>query len=414
MISRSPERLTGLVSARFYSFGPFCLDTVNHSVSRNGQLVPLQPKAYEVLWMLIQNAGRTVTRKELKNAIWGADIWVEESTLGFQINQARKALGDDPNDPQYIKTFHRRGFRFIANVRALEEIEGSRVFINGTPHEDGNVSVDAQGGVSVDKAIPPAASMRRLQLSLAGHAPYVICASAIYAAYFGVALLVEIAYQFDRYGSTARLIAIVISCFVFLSSLLGLSLGTQRTLAGSRGSLLVSVAVFVVGASAVFIGARRFLPAESITLAKFQTFTAQAAYLKDLCYIVPLGLTYLVLPFHFIVAMERELRSEAPDLAVNLLTGEKPSASPRGTVFLRIWFLLLFLILMLTYSLIARTHLFDNLKDGMYMSLFQSLIHVRIVLFFGLAILCLAWYYRALEELRRDCAIRRILSRQTS
>jgi hypothetical protein len=88
---------------------------------------------------------------------------------------------------------------------------------------------------------------------------------------------------------------------------------------------------------------------------------------------------------------------------MNLLTGARPSGAPSGTLYLRTWFLMLLLTGMMTYSLIARAHLFDNLKAGPYMSLFQSLIHVRMVLYFGLAILCVGWYYRSLNDLKLEC-----------
>lgn len=353
--------------------------------------------------MLIRNRDRVVSRKELKNAIWGADVWVEEGALGFQINQARKALADNTSNPQYIKTFPRRGFRFIANVTALNEIEEpDRPTIRAKQDED-YTNITPPDRDSSHETTHSARLLMKLRSSFAGHSSYALGASALYAAYFGVALLVEVAYQFDRYGPSGKWIALLISCFIFLSSLLGLSLGTKRTFSGRRGGLMVSASAFVLAAAGVLIGAWRFLPAEPITQANFQTFTAQAAYVKDFCYIVPLGLIFLVTPFHFIVAMERELRSTDPVLAVNLLTGAKPSVSPGGTVFLRIWFLLLLLTGMLVYSLIGRAHLFDNLKSGPYMSLFQNLIHVRMILYFGLAVLCLAWYYRALNDLQREC-----------
>lgn len=385
-------------SARFYGFGPFLLDTVNRSLLRDGELLPLQPKAYDVLLMLIKSAGRTVSREELFDAIWGLNV--TEGALNYQINQARRVLGDDPTNPQYIKTFPKVGFRFIAAVTAVNEVCEPGTVRNATPlrQDTGENKNRAQ---KTDHRIG-----QSLGFLTANHALYVLSASSLYAAYFGVAVLVEIAYQFDRYQSWVKWFAPLISCFVFVCSVLGMSAGAKRTLAGKRGGLLLSGSVLVLAAAIALAAACGFLPAEPVTDASFQTFTAQAAYLKDLCYIVPLGLIFLIMPFHFIVAMQRELQRKDPVLAANLLTGAKPAAAPAGTVFLRIWFLLLLLTGMMAYSLIGRGHLFDNLKPGPYMSLFQNLIHVRMIIFFGLAILCLAWYYRALNDLRRDVVAR--------
>ncbi|MEK6409199.1 MAG: winged helix-turn-helix domain-containing protein [Acidobacteriota bacterium] len=388
---------------RFYSFGPFCLDTANRSLLRGGESLRLQPKAYEILLILIENRNRLVTRTELLDSVWGDDVNVEKGALSYQIRQLRKILGDVAFKPQYIRTVPKVGFRFIANAEALSEIAELDDAIVAIQETGSNAGFKGQD--SDHKIAHPAPLLGIFASSFIGYNGYVLAASAIYAAYFGVALLVEIAYEFDRYGPSAKWVALLISCFILLSSLLGLSLGTKRTFSGRRGGLLVSASVFAVAAVAVLVGACDFLPAQPITQADFQTFTAQAAYVKAFCYIVPLGLIFLVTPFHFIVAMERELQSRDPVLAVNLLTGMKPGAAPGGTVFLRTSFLLFLLVGMMAYSLIGRAHLFDNLKPGPYMSLFQSLIHVRMILYFSLAGLCLAWYYRRLNELKRDVLV---------
>ena len=387
--------------ARFYAFGPFLLDIANRSLLRDGERLPLQPKAYEVLLMLIENRTRLVTRDEIMNAVWGANVNVEEGALNYQIRQLRSVLGDDAANPKYIRTIPRQGFQFVAIARALSEVESTAAEVIGIHEQDSyggaRRSPDADGLI-----VRPASLVTVLQSFCSGHGWYVLGASTMYAAYFGVALLVEIAYQFDRYGKTGKWIALLISCLVLASSLLGLSMGAKRTSSGRRGGLFLSGAVFLVAAVVVLIAACGFLPDEPITQANFQTFTAQAAYVKTFCYIVPLGLIFLVTPLHFVLAMERELRTRDSALAVNLLTGAKPAAAPSGTEYLRVWFLLLVLTGMMAYSLIARAHLFDNLKSGPYMSLFQSLIHVRMVLYFGLAILCVTWYHRALNDLKLE------------
>lgn len=385
---------------RVYTFGPFSLDTVNRCLYRSAERLPLQPRAYEVLLVLVEHSHRLVTRDELMNSVWGPNVTVEEGALNFQINQARKALGDDPAKPQYIKTFPKHGFRFVATTKVLTDIEEPDRPSLQEPEAEADIN---QGDSSSRRALAPLGHFhRRYESPFAGHKLYVIATSAMYAAYFGVALLVEIAYQFDRYGETGKWIALLFAGLIFFSSLWALSVGLKRTSSGRGRGLLFSVSVFVIAAVAVVTCAYGFLPAQPVTQAEFQTYTAQAAYFKDFCYIVPVGLIFLVVPLHFVVGVERELRGREGPLAINLLTGEKPSAAPSGTVYLRTWFLLALLIGMAAYSLIARRHLFDNLTPGPYMSLFQSLIHVRMILYFGLAILCVAWYHRALNELKRE------------
>jgi hypothetical protein len=246
------------------------------------------------------------------NAVWGADVNVDEGALNYQIRQLRSVLGDDASNPQYIRTIPRLGFRFVASARALSGIEAPTGGVIGIHEQDGNAGATRQSPDADHLIVRPARLLSVLQSSCSGHGWYVLGASTIYAAYFGVALLVEIAYQFDRYGSTGKWIALLISSLIFASSLLGLSMGAERTSSGKRGGLLLSGAIFVLAAAVAVIGACGFLPAEPITEANFQTFTAQAAYVKDFCYIVPLGLIFLIMPFHFVVAMERISPMEVP------------------------------------------------------------------------------------------------------
>ncbi len=113
-------------------FPPFRLDLVNQCLWRGcgaGPEVPiaLTPKAFGVLRYLIDHAGRLATHDELLNALWpGSDT--QSDVLKSQIQEIRRALGDDSRKPSFIETLHRRGYRFIAPVQirgadaAAEEI----------------------------------------------------------------------------------------------------------------------------------------------------------------------------------------------------------------------------------------------------------------------------------------------------
>jgi DNA-binding winged helix-turn-helix (wHTH) protein/class 3 adenylate cyclase len=96
-------------------FGPFLLDPMNEQVRRGGQPVALTPRAFSVLSYLAAHANRLVTKNELLDHVW-AGVFVGDAALKVCIREIRKALGDDPDAPQYIETAHRRGYRFIAPV----------------------------------------------------------------------------------------------------------------------------------------------------------------------------------------------------------------------------------------------------------------------------------------------------------
>jgi Tol biopolymer transport system component/DNA-binding winged helix-turn-helix (wHTH) protein len=98
---------------RLYEFGPFRLDTAERVLLRDEQTVPLTPKAFDTLVVLVQNNGHVLEKEELLKAVW-PDTFVEEATLAQNIFTLRKALG---KEPPYIETVPKRGYRFTANVR---------------------------------------------------------------------------------------------------------------------------------------------------------------------------------------------------------------------------------------------------------------------------------------------------------
>lgn len=99
-------------------FGPFSIDERERILRRNGQTVPLTPKAIDVLLALVERPGRLVTKDELVQQVW-PDTFVEEANLAYNIFTIRKALGDTADNPDYVETIPKRGYRFKAPVRHL-------------------------------------------------------------------------------------------------------------------------------------------------------------------------------------------------------------------------------------------------------------------------------------------------------
>jgi DNA-binding winged helix-turn-helix (wHTH) protein/Tol biopolymer transport system component len=98
-----------------YEFGPFRLDPRERKLMRGSELVPLTPKAFDALHLLVRNSGHLLEKDELITALW-PDSFVEEGNLTNNISLLRKVLGDDP---PYIETVPKRGYRFIGAVRQL-------------------------------------------------------------------------------------------------------------------------------------------------------------------------------------------------------------------------------------------------------------------------------------------------------
>jgi len=103
-----------------HRFGPFKFDSETLELRRQGAVVHLQSQPGRVLAHLVQNAGRTVSREELRKAIWGDETFVDfERGLNFCISQLRSALNDDSARPVYIRTFPKQGYQFIAATEAI-------------------------------------------------------------------------------------------------------------------------------------------------------------------------------------------------------------------------------------------------------------------------------------------------------
>jgi DNA-binding winged helix-turn-helix (wHTH) protein len=100
-----------------YEFGPYHLDADGHALFRNGDRVPLTPKALDVLITLVTAQGNAVAKDDLLRAVWPNTI-VEQGSLTSHISQLRKALGEQ-GAQQFIETLPKRGYRFVGPLRSV-------------------------------------------------------------------------------------------------------------------------------------------------------------------------------------------------------------------------------------------------------------------------------------------------------
>jgi len=102
---------------RTFRFGPFELSEREGEVRRNGVRLKLQEQPFRVLVELVANSGKVVTREELQQKLWPADTFVDfDVGLNTAIRKLRQALNDDADEPRYIETLARRGYKFVAPV----------------------------------------------------------------------------------------------------------------------------------------------------------------------------------------------------------------------------------------------------------------------------------------------------------
>ena len=103
-----------------YFFDDYELDTARYELRHSSAPVHIEPKVFDVLIYLIEHQGQVVTKEDLHTHLW-ADQFVSDSALTYCIASARKAVGDTGRNQRIIKTVHRRGYSFIAQVRSQSE-----------------------------------------------------------------------------------------------------------------------------------------------------------------------------------------------------------------------------------------------------------------------------------------------------
>jgi DNA-binding winged helix-turn-helix (wHTH) protein/TolB-like protein/Tfp pilus assembly protein PilF len=151
---------------RFYEFGPFRLDANRHRLLRDGEVVPLSPKAIETLILLVQNPGKLLEREMLMDALW-PDVIVEEANLTVAVSQLRKAINQNGDKGEFIQTIPRVGYRFVAEVRTVEEPPSRLPAVSfdsvqtNIVADDGNGAVPKLKELLADQVQTPAPSAKR-------------------------------------------------------------------------------------------------------------------------------------------------------------------------------------------------------------------------------------------------------------
>src|SRR5208337_1143689 len=118
-------------------FGAFEVDLRSAELRKHGLKLKIQEQPFQVLAILLEHPGQIVTREDLHKKLWPADTFVDfEHGLNAAINKLRETLGDSADNPRFVETLHRRGYRFIAPVE----------------------TTGAQGGAPAVAPVPPPAT----------------------------------------------------------------------------------------------------------------------------------------------------------------------------------------------------------------------------------------------------------------
>lgn len=159
-----------------YVFGPFRLRVAERRLLRAGEVVPLTPKVFDLLVLLVERNGHLLEREELLRAVW-ADSFVEEANLTVSVSTLRKALGEQAAGRPYIETVPKRGYRFVADVRVVEEEPedfilgeqtGAPVIIEQEERENQNEAVSQEQAHAQEQATAQVKKRVRRQALIAG------------------------------------------------------------------------------------------------------------------------------------------------------------------------------------------------------------------------------------------------------
>jgi DNA-binding winged helix-turn-helix (wHTH) protein/TolB-like protein len=104
-------------------FGIFEFDTDTRELRKNSRAIALEPQPAKALALLLSRAGEIVSRDELREAVWGSDTHVDfDRGLAYCLSQIRSALGDSGDNPRFVQTIPKRGFKFIAPVASVSPV----------------------------------------------------------------------------------------------------------------------------------------------------------------------------------------------------------------------------------------------------------------------------------------------------
>ena len=133
-LSMATERT---VSPRTVRFGTFEADLATRELRKSGVRIKLQGQPFEILVMLLERSGELVTREELQQRLWPTDTFVDfDHGVNAAINRLREALGDSAENPRFVETIPRRGYRFVAPVESQTAAPGPSIVPTPDPNPE--------------------------------------------------------------------------------------------------------------------------------------------------------------------------------------------------------------------------------------------------------------------------------------
>lgn len=166
-------------AVRYYEFGEFRLDVRRRILLKSGEQIALSSRICDLLLVLLQNEGKTLTHDDLLDSVWEG-AFVEQSNLKKSISSLRHILGERPNESQFIKTVPRRGYAFVAPVTTVPEDpdQASREYTHEMPAEKDDPGINQAANIPLAKIQKKS---RGAQVAIAGIAFGILAIAGWYA-----------------------------------------------------------------------------------------------------------------------------------------------------------------------------------------------------------------------------------------
>jgi DNA-binding winged helix-turn-helix (wHTH) protein len=348
----------------------------------DNQKYDLRKKVCEFLVALLRKPNALVSYEELRDQVW-PDVRDVEAAKGRMRETKRsldQLLGDITKRPRaLIDTVSGKGYKLNGHVISSLDEAGS-VSNSSTP-----------------TTIPAPLLVYKIPLA------QILLASTAYGLMYVDALLLEIAFKWDNYGEKALWFSPLVFGWVSGTSITALLLDWRLTQQGKSSGLVLSIGIVALSAGVIYVSLLPFLPNGPITQTSLQASTAQAAYLKNVgLYFLPLTIAFLLIPFHAVSVLRREVRFGSCERIVDAFSQRKQMASGIG-LLISVRLLGLVLLAAAITSLALTYRLFDHLEVSPYLNLFSILAIVRLLLYFGFGAECLVWYSLSLSDIQRQC-----------
>lgn len=194
-----------------YEFAGFQLNPSHRSLLCEGKAVSLRPIAFELLLLLVESPGKSLTKNEIIRRMWGLDSG-DDRNFHVTLHTVRRALGESGRTATFIVK-DANGYPFVPDVHVVSKNTGL----------DGGVSTSPTANDVKERGFQSGDAPGERPPNFGKHRVHVFVASSLYGALFAVALILEVSYEFDRFGTTALKIAPLVFVWVMTTAIVGLT-----------------------------------------------------------------------------------------------------------------------------------------------------------------------------------------------